>query len=202
MNDRGRLGLPGLGGLTPHFAVTVLECHKADPASAFVALRRHLRETLANPGRATAVRLRGEVMLTDPDDELDGLGTLADLSLEGIYVLVRERWQSPRWAPGEGDLDDLTNELTVVVRRQRLVALHTPVSGSLLRRWTRTAGSPYRFLSESVLAETFPEGAGGIVASPAWSRLTSPARLDFTSYLAETVSALDQLAKAITKAAG
>lgn len=199
MNDRAKPGVPPLAGLTPHFTVTVLECRRPDAESAFAALRRFLRTTLADPGRAYAVRLPGELLLTGPDDGVDGLGSLSELCVHGLYVLVRERWQSPRWT---ADLTDLTHELTFALRRHRLVALHSVVSDALLRRWTRGASSPYRFLPEAVLTETFPEEAGGIVASPAWSRLTSPVRLGFPAYLAEAAEALDQLAKALEAAEG
>lgn len=195
MNERAKPGVPPLAGLTPHFNITVLECRQPDPG-ALPALRRFLRETLADPGRAHAVRLRGELLLTAADAELNGLGTLSELGVQGFYVLIRERWQSPRWSR---HLTDLTHELTLALCRNQLVALHSTVSPALLRKWTRTANSPYRFLPEPVLAETFPEEDGGIVASPAWSRLTSPARLEFPAYLAETVDALDRLAKAMTR---
>ena len=91
--------------------------------------------------------------------------------------------------------------MTVAVRRRRLVAVHSPVSGQLLRRWTRS-GAPYRFLPEPVLAETFPENRDGIAATPVWSRLVSPARLEFEAYLAETVDALDRLGKALDARGG
>lgn len=197
MSNRANPGVPPLAGLTPHFNITVLECGRPDEG-AFPALRRFLRDTLSEPGRANAVRLRGELMLTSADAEVDGLGRLADLGAQGFYVLVRERWQSPRWSR---HLTDLTHELTVAISRDHLVALHSTVSAALLRRWTRRAASPYRFLPEPVLAETFPEETGGVVvASPAWSRLTSPARLDFPAFVAEAIDALDQLAKTLDRA--
>jgi hypothetical protein len=192
MNDRAKPGVPPLAGLTPHFNITVLECRQPDPG-ALSTLRRFLRDTLTDPGRAHAVRLRGELLLTQADAEVNGLGTLAELGVQGFYVLIRERWQSPRWSR---HLTDLTHELTVALSRDHLLALHSTVSPALLRRWTRAATSPYRFLPERVLEETFPEEGGGIIASPAWSRLTSPARLEFPAFLAETVDALDRLAKA------
>jgi hypothetical protein len=196
MSNRTNPGVPSLAALTPHFNITVLECHRPDD-DAFPALRRFLRETLSDPGRAHAVRLRGELLLTAPGAEVDGLGTLGDLGVQGFYVLVRERWQSPRWSR---HLTDLTHELTVALSRNDLVALHSTASGALLRRWSRRSASPYRFLPEPVLTETFPEGTGGVVASPAWSRLTSPARLEFPAFVAETLDALDQLAKNLERA--
>ncbi|OLF10018.1 hypothetical protein BLA60_16260 [Actinophytocola xinjiangensis] len=189
-------GVPSLAALTPHFAITVLECDRPG-AGAFGALRRFLRATLADPGRAHAVRLRGERLLTAPGTEIEGLGTLADLGIGSLYVLVRERWQSPRWSR---HVTDLTHELTVALSRHHLVALHSTVSSALLRRWVRDPETPYRFVPEPVLAETFPDG-GGLVASPAWSRLTSPARLDFPTFVAETTDALDHLAKTLERAA-
>lgn len=194
MNDT----VPPLAGLTPHFTLTVLECRQPEDETAFRALRQFLRDTLGDPGRSHAVRLPGERLLTDPADEVDDLGPLADLGAHALYVLVREHWQHPRWTTG---LNDLTHELTLALRRHRLVALHSPVSSQLLRRWTR-GGAPYRFLPEQVLVETFPEERGGIGASPAWSRLISPARLEFPAYLAEAVDALDRLGKALDARGG
>jgi hypothetical protein len=196
MNNRATPGVPPLAELTPYFTVTVLECREADSEAAFAALRGFLRRTLAEPGRAHAVRLRGERTLTGQHDQVDSIGTLADLGVHGIYVLVRERWQRPPWAVG-GEITDLVNELTVALRRDDLVVLQSPVSGALLRRWTRSAGAPYRFLPEPVLAETFPEEAGGLVASPPWSRLTSPTRLEFRIFLSEAVEVMDRVAKAL-----
>ncbi|OLF09895.1 hypothetical protein [Actinophytocola xanthii] len=197
MSNRATPGVPPLAELTPYFTVTVLECREADSEAAFAALRGFLRRTLAEPGRAHAVRLRGEHLLTGPNDEVGSLGTLADLGVHGIYVLVRERWQRPPWAAG-GEITDLVNELTLALRRDDLVVLHSAVSGALLRRWTRAAGAPYRFLPEPVLAETFPEEAGGLVASPPWSRLTSPSRLEFSVFLSEAVEVMDRVVKAMS----
>ncbi len=187
--------LPALSGLTPVFAITVLE---SDSAAAFPALRRFLRETLGEPGRAHAVRVLGELMLTGPD-HVDGLGTLSELGFDGLYLAVRQRWQCPRWT-GDG-LTDLTNELTLALRRQRLVALHTPVSSALLRSWTR-AGAPYRFLPDAVLDAYDQQVHGAVDVAPAWSRLSSGARLDVRAYLAEVAETLDLLDKALAAVAG
>lgn len=185
-------GVPPLAGLSPHFSVTVLECPDPPDADAFTALRRFLRDTLSDPGRAHAVRVHGEVALSGPD-HVDGLGTLSDLGFDELYVAVRQRWQSPRWT--DDGLTDLTNELTVGLRRHHLVALHTSVSGALLRRWTRSAGAPYRFLPDAVLDAFEREYRGPIDVSPAWSRLTSAARPAFGDYLVSVTEALDLLEK-------
>ncbi|HEY7595039.1 MAG TPA: hypothetical protein VH969_17940 [Actinophytocola sp.] len=180
--------LPGAAGLRPTFAVTVLA---ADEPAAFGALRDFLRDALTEPGRAYAVRILGESLLTDPADEVAGLGPLGGLGFDGLYLNVRQRWQSPKWAD-EG-LYDLTHELTVALRRGELVALHTPVSAALLRGWVR-AGAPYRFLPDAVLDAYERESPGA--AAAASSRLTSGARLDFRAYLAQVTEALDILDKA------
>lgn len=183
--------LPALSGLHPTFAITVLA--SGDPA-AFGALRRFVRDTLLDPGRAHAVRILGEVVLTDPADDVDGLGTLSELGFDGLYVAVRQRWQHPRWAD-DGPVD-LANELTLALRRDNLVALHTPISGALLRRWARTGG-PYRFLPDVVLDTYDQQARGSVDVAPGWSRLTSPARLDFGAFLVAVTEALDLLDKAL-----
>ncbi len=187
--------MPALAWLSPTFSVTVLE---SDDAAAFDALRRFVHDTLAEPGRAHAVRVLGEIALTDPDDDVDGLGTLSGLGFDGLYVAVRQRWQNPRWIDPDGvtGLTDLTNELTVALRRQRLVALHTSISGPLLRRWTRSGG-PYRFLPASVLDIYDQQSIGAIDVAPAMSRLSSGDRLGFRAYLAAVTEALDLLDKAL-----
>lgn len=196
MTNNASSGVPPLAGLSPHFAVTVLECH--DPsddrtdAGAFDDLCVFLRDTLSDPGRAHAVRVHGERTVTG-EDHIDDLGTLSDLGFDDLYVAVRQRWQSPRWVD-EG-LTDLTNELTVALRRNRLVALHTTVSGALLRRWTRSPGAPYRFLPDTVLDAFDQESRGTVDVSPAWSKLTSAARYEFAGYLVAVTEALDMLEK-------
>src|ERR1044072_5997679 len=97
--------LPWLPGLSPAFAITVLE---TDDPAAFPVLRRFLRDTLAEPARAHAVRVLGELLLTDPADRIDGLGSLTELGFDGLYLAVRQRWQSPRWTD-EAGITDLTN---------------------------------------------------------------------------------------------
>jgi hypothetical protein len=183
--------LPALSGLHPTFAITVLE--SGDPA-AFGALRRFVRDTLLDPGRAYAVRILGELTLTEPADDVDGLGTLADLGFDGLHLMVRQRWSYPRWAD-DGPVD-LANELTLALRRHHLVALHTPISGALLRRWTRTGG-PYRFLPDVVLDTYDQQARGAVDVAPGWSRLTSGARLDLPAYLATVTESLDLLEKAL-----
>jgi len=183
--------LPAPAGLRPTFAITVLE---SDQPAAFGALRDFLHDTLADPGRAHAVRIAGELLLTDPGDELADLGALSGLGFDGLYLTVRQRWQGPKWTGDE--LLDLTHELTIALRRQRLVALHTPVSSQLLRAWVRADGS-YRFLSSSVLDAYERRVDGTVDVAPAWSRLTSGARMAFPDYLSHVTEALDLLDKAL-----
>jgi hypothetical protein len=183
--------LPAPAGLRPTFAVTVLE---SDEPAAFGALRDFLHDTLADPGRAHAVRVAGELLLTDPGDELDELGSLSDLGFDGLYLAVRQRWQGPKWT--DDDLLDLTHELTIALRRQRLVALHTSVSSQLLRAWVRADGA-YRFLPGSVLDTYERQARGAVDVAPAWSRLTSGARLAFADYARHVTEALDLLDKAL-----
>lgn len=184
--------LPALQGLSPAFVVTVLE---TDDPAAFLVLQRFLRDTLAEPGRAHAVRVLGELLLTDPADRIDGLGPLSELGFDGLYLAVRQRWQSPRWTDEDG-ITDLANELTLVLRRHRLVAVHTSISSAVLRSWTRT-GAPYRFLPDTVL-DAYDRETGGVVdVAPAMSRLTTGVRLDFASYLTQLTDVLDVLDKAL-----
>ena len=183
--------LPGPAGLRPTFAITVLD---SDEPAAFGALRDFLHGTLADPGRAHAVRIAGELLLTEPGAELDELGALSGLGFDGFYLTVRQRWQRPRWT-GDGLLD-LTHELTVALRRRRLVALHTSVSSQLLRAWAR-GGGPYRFLSGTVLDAYERRSRGAVDVAPAWSRLTSGERLAFPDYLQHVTRALDLLDEAL-----
>ena len=89
--------LDGLAELTPTFSVSVLHCHPdANPKAAFDSLVKFLRTTLESRGRAQSVRCLGEVVLAE-SDRIEGIGSLLELGIDGLYASTRERRTMPSW---------------------------------------------------------------------------------------------------------
>lgn len=147
--------LEDLADLTPTFSVTALYCHPdADPAAAFRSLIEFLRTTLDTHGRAQSVRCLGEIVL-DESDQVEGVGSMLELGIDGMFGSVRERRTFPSWSGDRQDVVDVTNQLTLVVRRGSFVIVHTPVSDQALRKWLRRFNKLYRYLPSAVLRGTF-----------------------------------------------
>jgi hypothetical protein len=79
-----------LADLTPYISVTVLVCTADNPGPAFDALRRFVRRTATDPGRAVAVRILSETRLVGTDEVAEA-GRLDELGFEELYGLVRGR---------------------------------------------------------------------------------------------------------------
>jgi hypothetical protein len=141
--------------LNPYLSFALLQCEADDEAMAFRALVRFVKETLSRVGQATSVRVVGEALHTG-DDVLDGLGQLDELGFDALFAIVRERVGKPSWAAPKIEIADVTNELTLVLRRGGLVALRTTIADQVLRTWTRQATTPFRLVPAAVLSGTFP----------------------------------------------
>lgn len=151
-----------LAGLTPYLSITVLRCVGDDPGSAFDALVRFVRRLAHDVGRAVAINVRAEIMLS-AHDVVDDLGALQDLGLDNLYGLTREVRRVPSWADVDSGLVDVANELVMVVRRGNLFAICGPVpSDAQLKKWIYRDAAPFRFLPQDVLAGTF-RGDGKMV---------------------------------------
>ncbi|MFB9926914.1 hypothetical protein ACFORO_19565 [Amycolatopsis halotolerans] len=146
--------LEGLAELTPTFSVSVLHCHPdADPKAAFHSLVSFLRTTLESRGRAQSVRCLGEVVLAE-SDQIDGIGSLLELGIDGLYASARERRTMPSWSGEHQQVLDVANQLTVVVRRGAFVVIHAPVSDEALRKWSQKFNKLYRYLPSAILRRT------------------------------------------------
>jgi hypothetical protein len=107
-------------------------------------------------------RIRSETTLTGPDS-IDGLDQVSALGFDALYALTREVQRSPSWANPDFGLVDVTNELTIAMRRNSLVAICTRVpSEARFRKWINRENAPFRFLPPQVLAGTF-RGNGRMV---------------------------------------
>ncbi|MGV9295997.1 hypothetical protein [Amycolatopsis sp. NPDC003676] len=147
--------LEGLAELAPTFSVSVLHCHPdADPKAAFRSLVNFLRTALESRGRAQSVRCLGEVVLAE-SDRIDGIGSLLELGMDGLYASARERRTVPSWSGEHQQVLDVANQLTVVVRRGAFVVIHTPVSDEALRKWSQKFNKLYRYLPSAILRRTF-----------------------------------------------
>ncbi|MCT2581543.1 hypothetical protein [Actinophytocola gossypii] len=104
-------------------------------------------------------------------DQITGLGPLPELGIDDLYASVRARRTVPTWARAGHDAIDVVNELTLVVRRGRLVVIHTPLSDQVLRTWLRRFDKLYRYLPSAILRRTF-HGDGKAV----WLRGVHPRR--------------------------
>lgn len=141
--------------LNPYLSIVVLECVDGGAEVAFRGLLRFVRDTLTELGRATAVRIAGQTILDGPEDVIEGLGSLAELGFDGLLAVVRERRHRPGWADPASEITDVTNELTLALRRKRLVALRTTITDAALRRWTNRPTTPYRLVPAAVVSGTF-----------------------------------------------
>jgi len=156
-----------LADLTPYFSVTVLVCTADDPGPAFDALRRFVSRVATDSGRAVAVRTLSETRLVGTDEVADA-GRLDELGFEELYGLVRVVTRTPAWSPKDSGLVDVEHQLSISLRRNRLVAiLGEVVSDAQLTRWVHQPGSAFRFVAQNVLSRSF-DGDGRMV----WTRGT------------------------------
>jgi hypothetical protein len=147
--------LDGLDHLTPTFSVAVLCGHpEADPAVAFRSLVAFLRSDLDKRGRAQSVRCLGDVVL-GRSDQIDEIGSMLELGVDDLFASVRERRTVPTWSGLRPDVVDVTNQLTLAVRRGSFVLVHTPVSEEAIRKWLRRFNKLYRYLPSAILRGTF-----------------------------------------------
>jgi hypothetical protein len=147
-----------LAALTPYFSIIVLECTSDDVGGGFMILQRFLRRAAGERGHAIGVRITAETIVGDSDtDSIEDIGSLGDLSIDQIYGLARERKHRPGWTVKDSALTDVTNELTIAMRRDRLVAIHTDsATKHRLQKWLdHTPRPPFRRLPPDILQGTF-----------------------------------------------
>jgi hypothetical protein len=100
------------------------------------------------------VRCLAEVELTE-SDQIDGLGPLLELGIDGLFATIRERRTVPSWAGEEPEPEDVANQLTLAVCRGSFVFLHSPLSDSAVRKWLHRYNKLYRYLPAIVLRRVF-----------------------------------------------
>lgn len=141
--------------LKPYLSITVLECSDEDADGAFSILQAFLRELSNKPGHAIAVHTTGELAIEDfRAEETEEAGLLRAFGFDGFYGVTRERRHRAPWAAKDTPVVDVTNDLTVALRRGRLVAVSTGNTPALLQ-WARGDSSPYRLVPASVMSATF-----------------------------------------------
>jgi hypothetical protein len=142
--------------LRPYFSITVLECLDEDADRGFGSLTAFLRGLANNGQRSIAVRITGETSI-GPDTDIDhveGIGSLRELGLDQLYAVTRERRHAPGWTVKDTRIIDVTNELTLAVRRNHLVAIRTENSDQVLA-WADRETTPYQRLPTDIIAATF-----------------------------------------------
>ncbi|GAA4531053.1 hypothetical protein [Amycolatopsis samaneae] len=151
-----------LTDLKPYMSVVLLECTSDDPAQAFETLRRFLRKSAADPGRADDARIRGEVAVR-AGELVDDLGIVGDLGVEEVLGIAREVLRAPGWAERDSGFVDVLNQLSVAVRRDKLVAIYSSITtDTVIGRWIRRGGAPFRFVPADLLSGVF-RGDGRMV---------------------------------------
>jgi len=96
--------------LKPYFKITILECLDNDVDGAFVALRQRLRQLADNRGRALAMRITGEVALSESDnDDPEDLTILRTAGFDRCYAITRQRDITIRRS-----VTGMWNDLTVI----------------------------------------------------------------------------------------
>ncbi|MDT8913397.1 hypothetical protein [Amycolatopsis sp. PS_44_ISF1] len=139
-----------LNELNPYLSITILECPEDDPAAAFRSLCDFLKRSAQEKGHSDAVRVTGETAAGEEQ------AALTDLGFDEVYGISREVIRPPGWAAKESAVADVLNQLTLTLRRNRLVAVHTGItSNEKLTRWVRTGGAGFRFLPSEILVGTF-----------------------------------------------
>ncbi|WP_410622308.1 hypothetical protein [Amycolatopsis sp. cmx-8-4] len=144
-----------LADLNPFLTITVLEAVDDDPAPAFQALKRFLRKTAADRGRANSARIQAEITL-GARDLVEETGVLGELGFDELYGVAREVTGPPDWTDDESGFVNVINQLSLAVRRRRLVAICTGiVSDARIARWLQDGTVPFRLLPPHVLTGTF-----------------------------------------------
>lgn len=120
-----------LNQLRPWFSITILECVVEDGDSAFAAFVKYLRKAAGDKGRSLTAELTAEIQIGGPDDNSqdDSSTMLADLGFDRLYGVARRRSQVPAWAIRDSSFIDTINELTLALRRGRLVAIRSDING-------------------------------------------------------------------------
>ncbi|WP_433003307.1 hypothetical protein [Kribbella sp. CA-294648] len=136
-------------------SVVVLECATDDPA---LAMRR-LEEFLARPGKRMPGR-EVEIVAATAGDEVAGVAAVPDLGVDQIAGFVRRHSHPPAWLDIHGGYTDIVHDLTVVIRRDRVVAIRTEDDiDRRLQNWLDDEPTvPFRRIPQDVLESALLQG--------------------------------------------
>jgi hypothetical protein len=154
-----------LSHLRPFFSITILECVVDEIDLAYSILVRYLRKCAEDKGRALTSELIGETIIGGPDDTRDDGSDagLHDLGFDRLYAIARRRRQPPSWATKDSQIVDTVNELTLALRRSRLIAIRSDIIDTeKLLRWADAPKTPCKPLLPEILQGTF-DGDGKMI---------------------------------------
>lgn len=164
----------------PYLSLIVLECLDEDPSISFGVLRRQLEKPGRRvPGKHSEVVARSE-LTREAGDSVDGAGSLEFLEIDQLFGLVRRKSSPPGWASDSAELIEVTYDLVLAVRRERLVAVRADGNAAdRLQKWLNQPGQKQLCrISSKVLEATFMVGA----AKGLWlTQVQRPSRLRPTS---------------------
>lgn len=147
-----------LAQLKPFFSITILECVVEDVDRAYITLITSLKKVAQTAGQSLSVELTGEVSIGKPgDNDSDhSFAALVELGFDRLYGITRRRSHIAPWASRDSAIVDTTNELTIVLRRGRLVAIRSDIiNPTALLRWADRPTTPYKPLLPEILHGTF-----------------------------------------------
>ncbi|MEU6698662.1 hypothetical protein [Pseudonocardia sp. NPDC046786] len=147
-----------LGSLRLYFSVTILECVTDDADRAFHELVKFSQSSAKHLGQSISSTVIAETLIGGPGDRFEDGSTeiLADLGFDGLHAIARRRQATPSWLKTGNDLLDTHHELTLTLRRGRLVAIRSDImDATKIVNWASTLSSPYRPLLPEILEGTF-----------------------------------------------
>lgn len=143
----------------PYISVTVLECEAANLPVAFHNITMFLR----TPGRSLTGRESRIVAASARDREGDSITTEVEgleLGVDNLAGFVTQHHKSPAWAGLDSDFTDVVHHLCVVLRRGRLIAVHSDgaTQDRLLNWLDKEPRPPFRRIPPAVLKSALLRG--------------------------------------------
>lgn len=156
-DSSGTVAILDLAILKPYFSISILECVADDYGMAFNALVAFIRKEARSRGQAIAAKLTSEIEVDGRSGgEINDLGALERFGFDFLYAATRWKQATPAWAIKESGVSDSTNEMTIALRRGRLIAVRTMyISSEALLRWVRSRADLFRPIDPDVLSGTF-----------------------------------------------
>jgi hypothetical protein len=141
--------------LRPYVSLIVLErTENSDDLLAF----QWLVKFLGQPGRQMPDRVTS-VVADSPADESVPTEVLAALGFDQVAGFVRQHQSPPAWATPNVEFVDLKHDLTLALRRGRLIAVRAENDVTRrLQTWLNEPARPYRRIAPEVLEGAFLQG--------------------------------------------